>query len=109
MIEELDHWADFAACKRLDDPGQVVFFEDEEDNRFYPYEAEAKAYCEVCPVKADCLDWAIRTEERYGIYGGMTFMERRKVLRRRRKNEDLTDRMFDFMVKSYLVQNGFDI
>jgi WhiB family redox-sensing transcriptional regulator len=46
-------------------------------------EAKAKAICAVCPVRADCLDFALRVRETHGIWGGMNEQERRQLLRRR--------------------------
>lgn len=40
-------------------------------------EARAKAVCATCSVRVDCLDSAIRNDERYGIWGGLTDVERR--------------------------------
>lgn len=42
---------------------------------------QAKAVCVECPVKAECLDFAITTNQEYGIWGG-TSEEERRVLRR---------------------------
>lgn len=36
----------------------------------------AKSICQRCPVRADCLAHALRTDERYGIWGGLTEHER---------------------------------
>lgn len=108
-IDELTEWRDYAACQYIEDPEQVLFFESELNAKEYPHEDRAKAICGVCPVRANCLDWALASEERWGIYGGMTFMERRKVVRRRKKNADLMDRLFNFIVKRNLVQNGFSL
>ncbi|MGH9102475.1 MAG: WhiB family transcriptional regulator [Acidimicrobiales bacterium] len=44
----------------------------------------AKAVCACCPVVAACLDFAVRTNQEYGIWGG-TDEEERRVLRRRRR------------------------
>lgn len=38
---------------------------------------KAKGFCHRCPVKADCLDYALVTEQ-YGIWGGMSEKERDK-------------------------------
>jgi WhiB family redox-sensing transcriptional regulator len=39
-------------------------------------ELRAKTVCELCPVRAECLDHAIRVGERYGVWGGLTSDER---------------------------------
>ncbi len=39
-------------------------------------ERAAKEICATCPVISDCLDWALRTAEPAGIWGGMTPEER---------------------------------
>lgn len=46
--------------------------------------AEAKAVCAKCPVRTECLEWAIESGQEYGIFGGMTEDER-KAARRSRK------------------------
>jgi len=51
---------------------------------------EAKAVCNECVVKIDCLEYAIRTNQDSGIWGGTTTEEERKSLRREyRKNGSL--------------------
>jgi WhiB family redox-sensing transcriptional regulator len=42
-------------------------------------ERAAKAVCDTCTVRVECLDHAIRSDERYGIWGGMTDAERRHL------------------------------
>ncbi|MFB7504635.1 MULTISPECIES: WhiB family transcriptional regulator [Streptomyces] len=44
---------------------------------------EAKALCNPCPVRLDCLAHALDHRERYGVWGAMTERERQKLLRRR--------------------------
>jgi WhiB family transcriptional regulator, redox-sensing transcriptional regulator len=39
----------------------------------------AKRTCYTCPVRMQCLQWAIRADEREGIWGGLTPGERRKL------------------------------
>lgn len=50
---------------------------------FYPERGqpthEAKAVCAACPVRAECLQHAIDTGETYGIWGGTSPLERRKL------------------------------
>jgi WhiB family redox-sensing transcriptional regulator len=46
-------------------------------------EGRAKAICARCPVRAECLEYAIRTRESHGIWGGLNELERRQLLRQR--------------------------
>ncbi|MGI9666511.1 MAG: WhiB family transcriptional regulator [Acidimicrobiia bacterium] len=64
-------WATFAACK------------DEVSMSFFPQnkaeERAALAVCGICPVQQDCLDHALATNERFGIWGGTTEKQRRTL------------------------------
>lgn len=44
--------------------------------------AEAKKVCGGCPVRSDCLDYAMRTDQQFGVWGGLTPGERRDLERR---------------------------
>jgi len=46
---------------------------------------EAKMICKNCPVSVECLEYAMAHDERYGIWGGYTERERRRLKRIRRK------------------------
>lgn len=43
---------------------------------------EAKKVCARCPVAALCLQWALDRNEGWGVWGGMTELERRALKRR---------------------------
>src|SRR3954470_14074219 len=43
---------------------------------------EAKRICSRCDVKAECLEYALGHDERFGIWGGLSERERRKLKRR---------------------------
>lgn len=43
--------------------------------------AEARAVCVPCPVRTDCLRWALARNERYGVWGGTSERERRRIRR----------------------------
>jgi WhiB family redox-sensing transcriptional regulator len=43
----------------------------------------AKAICRQCPVRAECLEFALRSGEKFGIWGGLSERERRRVRRER--------------------------
>jgi WhiB family redox-sensing transcriptional regulator len=71
-------WRQHAACRGV------------EPDIFYPAtdeEAEvAKAVCDACPVRQPCLEYALSSRERDGVWGGATEKERRRILRQRRKS-----------------------
>lgn len=45
--------------------------------------AAARRVCMACAVRADCLGYAIENNERFGIWGGFTWQERRRVRQER--------------------------
>ena len=44
---------------------------------------EAKAVCRGCEVRGDCLEYALAHGEKFGIWGGLSERERRRVRRQR--------------------------
>lgn len=44
---------------------------------------DAKRICSTCEVKAQCLDYALANDERFGIWGGLSERERRRLRRTR--------------------------
>lgn len=45
--------------------------------------AEAKRVCLSCSVRTECLEYALATKDRYGVYGGLSERERRQLLKER--------------------------
>ncbi|WP_120003026.1 WhiB family transcriptional regulator [Nesterenkonia muleiensis] len=45
---------------------------------------DAKKVCGACHVKQECLDYALANDERFGIWGGLSERERRKLKKRAR-------------------------
>ncbi|PHX67172.1 MAG: transcription factor WhiB [Actinobacteria bacterium] len=43
---------------------------------------EAKRVCLSCDVRAECLEYALAHDERFGIWGGLSERERRRLKRR---------------------------
>ena len=70
-------WRSKAACR---DSDVSVFFPAGEEDA-----GEAKAICAVCPVRDECLEWAMATRQDDGVWGGLTEVERRRLRRRRRE------------------------
>lgn len=73
-------WQVRAACRG---PETWLFFppshperKDEREER----EARAKAICARCSVTAECLEYALRNREPYGIWGGLNEVERQALL-----------------------------
>lgn len=44
---------------------------------------EAKAVCRGCVVREDCLEYALANGEKFGIWGGLSERERRRIRRQR--------------------------
>ena len=45
-------------------------------------QTEAKRICTTCEVRAECLEYALEHDERFGIWGGLSERERRRLKRR---------------------------
>jgi WhiB family redox-sensing transcriptional regulator len=71
-------WRERGRCKGAEP--EVFYPEDDED----PAD-EAKAICETCVVRETCLEYAIATREKMGVWGGYTARERRRLIRQRRR------------------------
>ena len=56
-------------------------------NLFFPERGastrKAKSICRECSVRPECLEFAISTGEKFGIWGGMSERERRRVRKER--------------------------
>jgi WhiB family transcriptional regulator, redox-sensing transcriptional regulator len=46
---------------------------------------EAKRVCVGCEVRSECLEFALRNDERFGIWGGLSERERRRLRMMRRE------------------------
>jgi WhiB family redox-sensing transcriptional regulator len=71
-IDDEDSWQDEAACLGVD---VGIFFRTDT--------AEAKEVCSRCRVRQACLEQAIVDGERFGVWGGLTERERRRLRKRR--------------------------
>jgi WhiB family redox-sensing transcriptional regulator len=70
-------WRNDAACRRTD---PVIFFPSPGQSP-----DPAKRVCTACPVRAQCLDFALSAGFRYGVWAGTTERERRPLLAERRR------------------------
>ncbi|MDQ3645502.1 MAG: WhiB family transcriptional regulator [Actinomycetota bacterium] len=76
-------WREDAAC--LEYPAVVFFGLDDNESpaERRAREDKAKEICSVCIVREECLEYALATRETYGIWGGLTEIERKARLRGR--------------------------
>jgi len=70
LPEERD-WHERALCAQVD--SELFFPEKGGSTR------EAKRICQGCDVRAECLEYALAHDERFGIWGGLSERERRKL------------------------------
>ena len=68
-------WQDYANCLGVD------------PDLFFPERGastkEAKEVCRGCVVREECLEYALTNSEKFGIWGGMSERERRRIRRAR--------------------------
>jgi WhiB family redox-sensing transcriptional regulator len=73
--EEPDElWQEKALCAQTD------------PESFFPEKGgstrEAKRICVECEVRVECLEYALQKDERFGIWGGLSERERRRLKKR---------------------------
>lgn len=73
-------WLHRGACVGIDDPD--LFFPVGENAPPAKEIEAAKSVCRSCPVRSECLSWALATHQRYGVWGGMSEQERESLIRR---------------------------
>ena len=71
----VESWQAFANCLGVD------------PDLFFPERGastkEAKQVCQGCVVREDCLEYALANGEKFGIWGGLSERERRRIRRQR--------------------------
>ncbi|KUO09181.1 WhiB family transcriptional regulator [Streptomyces sp. DSM 15324] len=75
----MDDWRQHAAC-RHEDPD--LFFPIGTSGPALLQTQQAKAVCHRCPVREQCLDRALATDQAVGVWGGTTEAERRALRQR---------------------------
>jgi WhiB family redox-sensing transcriptional regulator len=66
-------WQERALCAQTD---PEAFFPEKGGST-----REAKRICTTCEVRAECLEYALEHDERFGIWGGLSERERRRLKR----------------------------
>ena len=67
-------WQERALCAQTD---PEAFFPEKGGST-----REAKKVCQTCEVRIECLEAALGNDERFGIWGGLSERERRKLKKR---------------------------
>jgi len=67
-------WQERALCAQTD---PEAFFPEKGGST-----REAKRVCQSCEVRRECLTYALENDERFGIWGGLSERERRRLKRR---------------------------
>ena len=71
--DEDEQWQERALCAQTD---PEAFFPEKGGST-----REAKRVCRTCEVRAECLEYALGHDERFGIWGGLSERERRRLKR----------------------------
>lgn len=74
LLGNAPEWQERALCSQSD---PEAFFPEKGGST-----REAKRICGRCEVKSECLEYALSHDERFGIWGGLSERERRKLNRR---------------------------
>jgi WhiB family redox-sensing transcriptional regulator len=78
LVPSRTDWFDEAACRDVDTD---IFFPPAEADA-----AAAKEICARCPVREECLEFALEASPApEGVWGGLTRVERHRLVRRRQK------------------------
>jgi WhiB family redox-sensing transcriptional regulator len=72
--DEEQEWQERALCAQTD---PEAFFPEKGGST-----REAKRICQGCEVRSECLEYALAHDERFGIWGGLSERERRKLKKR---------------------------
>jgi len=73
MTPEDPGWQELALCAQTD---PEAFFPEKGGST-----REAKRVCQSCEVRQECLEYALGNDERFGIWGGLSERERRRLKR----------------------------
>ena len=74
----ITEWREKGKCwGKTTSPSSDYWYAEDDDDDKQRKNKIAKSYCEACPVKKECLQFALDNKEEYGIWGGMTTRERK--------------------------------
>ncbi len=68
-----ENWQSEAACAGMESD---IFFPE----RGHGLARQAKAICAACPSRVPCREFALETMQKFGVWGGLTEGQRRKII-----------------------------
>jgi len=81
LVWDDDDWRQQANCRGIskEEMNEIFFYlaDDELDAR--KKLARAKTFCDRCPVREECLEFALTNNQTHGIWGGMNNNQRREI------------------------------
>ncbi len=82
-FDDPNGWRKDALCRGVDT--DLFFPAGELGEEPVKHAEAAKAVCFRCPVREACLEYALATDQPFGVWGGTNEAERRSIRRRRRR------------------------
>lgn len=86
-------WQEQAACRGI---GDAPFYPGKGENS-----PEAQRICQRCPVRSDCLEYAMDADELYGVWGGLSAEARRQLRRQREKEATMNEELANQLAREY--------
>jgi WhiB family redox-sensing transcriptional regulator len=80
-VDAVWDWQEHGSCRSAD---PTLFFhpQNERGSARRSRDLAAKKVCASCPVRIECADYAVRSREPYGVWGGLTEEEREAIYAR---------------------------
>ena len=97
LIGGMPSWTEEANCKGAD--ADLFFPERGASTR------KAKAVCRACTVQDQCLEYAVENSEKFGIWGGLSERERRRIKRQRAAEFDIRDVGYILKLSEYSLKS----
>lgn len=108
MFESENTWMKDAACRKVKidmfGPGTDLFFPPRDKEMYKKISEGAREFCfgtetrPACPVRNECLWYAVELDEQHGIWGGLSHRERNARLRKWSR-----DHKHEMTLKEYIL------
>lgn len=118
MFESDPGWMEKAACAKANimmfGKGTDLFFPPRDKELYTKISTEAKKFCfgdeetgrPPCPVRNQCLWYAVELDEQHGIWGGLSHRERNARIRKWRRDHKNEMTLKEYMLNLQEGKNG---